>query len=144
MFNRLKLSVLEVKPIHHFKIFLPFLDLFNSKQLSAHRRLARGDHGLPQVLLGPAMPNPSTPCRRATSETAVGLARPQGGWPAAVFYPLGRPMSNAYEDAPSKSSGLFVNNCWHIHPIDRSTNSKPEEQVFGRCLRWIPWSRGQC
>jgi hypothetical protein len=35
------------------------------------------------------MPDPSTPC---------GLARPQGGRPAAVFYPLGNPAPYAYDD----------------------------------------------
>jgi hypothetical protein len=34
-----------------------------------HRRTARGDHGLPKVLPGPAMPYPSTSCRQPTPET---------------------------------------------------------------------------
>jgi hypothetical protein len=44
-----------------------------------HRRMARVGHGLPKVLLGSAMPDPSTPCRGATSETALW---PIQGWPA--------------------------------------------------------------
>jgi hypothetical protein len=44
---------------------------------SRHERMARGGHGLPKVLLGPAMLDPPTPCRRATAEMAVsGVARP--------------------------------------------------------------------
>jgi hypothetical protein len=44
-----------------------------------HKRMAWGGHGLPKVSCGPAMPNPSTPCGRATSETASWLFQ---GWPA--------------------------------------------------------------
>jgi hypothetical protein len=43
---------------------------------SIHRRMERGGYGLPKVFTRPAMPYPSTPCRRATPETAhraVGL-----------------------------------------------------------------------
>jgi hypothetical protein len=48
---------------------------FHSRQAC----LARGLHGLPRVSPGPALRNPSTPCRRATPETAF---RPFRGWPA--------------------------------------------------------------
>jgi hypothetical protein len=44
-----------------------------------HRRMARGGHGLPKVSPGLTMPNPYTPCRRATPETAL---CPFQGWPA--------------------------------------------------------------
>jgi hypothetical protein len=37
-----------------------------------HGRTTRGGHGLPKVSLGPAMPDSSTPCERATPETACG------------------------------------------------------------------------
>jgi hypothetical protein len=33
--------------------------------------MARGIHGHPKVTAGPAMPDPSTPCGRATPETAL-------------------------------------------------------------------------
>jgi hypothetical protein len=33
--------------------------------------MAMGIHGLPKVSPGPAMPDPSTPCGRATPETAL-------------------------------------------------------------------------
>jgi hypothetical protein len=33
-------------------------------------RIARGGHGFPKASLGPDMPDPSTPCGRATPETA--------------------------------------------------------------------------
>jgi hypothetical protein len=36
-----------------------------------HGRMARGDHGIPKVSPGPALPYPFTPCGRATPETAV-------------------------------------------------------------------------
>jgi hypothetical protein len=41
--------------------------------------MARGDHGLPKVLLGPALPDPSMPCGWATPVTVL---RPFQGWPA--------------------------------------------------------------
>jgi hypothetical protein len=44
-----------------------------------HRRMTRGGHGLPKVSPGPTMPEPSTPCGRATPETALW---PVQGWPA--------------------------------------------------------------
>jgi hypothetical protein len=40
-----------------------------------HRRMARGGHGFPTVLLGPAMPYPSTPYGRATTEIHYGRFR---------------------------------------------------------------------
>jgi hypothetical protein len=36
-----------------------------------HERTATGGHGLPIVSPGPAIPYPSTPCGRATPETAL-------------------------------------------------------------------------
>jgi hypothetical protein len=33
--------------------------------------MARGGHGIPKVSPGPAMPDPSTPCGRATAEMAL-------------------------------------------------------------------------
>jgi hypothetical protein len=42
-------------------------------------RMAKGNHGLPKVSPGPTMPNPSTPCGRATREIAL---RPFQWWPA--------------------------------------------------------------
>jgi hypothetical protein len=44
-------------------------------------RMARGGQGLPKVSLGPAMPNPYTPCGWATPEMAI---RPFWGWPARM------------------------------------------------------------
>jgi hypothetical protein len=40
------------------------------QETMGHRHMARGGHGLPKVLSGPAMPEPSMPCGRATPETA--------------------------------------------------------------------------
>jgi hypothetical protein len=46
--------------------------------------MARGDHGLPKVSPGPAMPYPSMPYRQATPETAL---QPFMGWtPHAICY----------------------------------------------------------
>jgi hypothetical protein len=42
-------------------------------------RMGRGIQGLPKVSSGPAIPDPSMPCRRATLETDL---RPFQGWPA--------------------------------------------------------------
>jgi hypothetical protein len=56
-------------------------------------RTGRGIHELPKVSPGPAMPNPYTPCGRATPDGLTPL-RPQDGQPAAVFYPLGYPTPN--------------------------------------------------
>jgi hypothetical protein len=56
-------------------------------------RVARGIHGLPKVSSGPAMPNPSTPCWRATPETALRLFR---GWPAHRAGGL-RPSSTLFD-----------------------------------------------
>jgi hypothetical protein len=43
-----------------------------------HERMAGGDHGLPKVSLGPAMPYPSTSCGWATPETALRPFQPHG------------------------------------------------------------------
>jgi hypothetical protein len=65
--------------------------------------MARGGHGLPKVPHGPAMPNPSMPCRRTTLETTVscnavsGVAWPQGGRPVAVSFPFRHPTPYAYD-----------------------------------------------
>ena len=60
-----------------------------------HRRMAGGGHGLPKVSPGLAMPNPSTPCGQATTETALW---PFLGWPACRASGL-RPFSTPV-DAP--------------------------------------------
>jgi hypothetical protein len=56
----------------------------------------RDIHGLPKVSPGPAMPDPYTPCGRAIPPNRLmavwGVARPQGGRPAAIFFPLGYPF----------------------------------------------------
>jgi hypothetical protein len=47
--------------------------------------MARGIHGLLTVSAGPAMPKPKG------LMAVSGVAYPQGGQPAAIFYPLGYP-----------------------------------------------------
>jgi hypothetical protein len=58
-------------------------------------RTGRDIHGIPKVSPGPAMPNPYTPCGRATPPNCLmavwEVAHPQGERPAAVFFPLGYP-----------------------------------------------------
>jgi hypothetical protein len=79
------------KPILYCAWFCPFA------QVNFHGRMARCGHGLPKVLPGLALPYPSTPYGWATPETAVsGMAQPQGGRPAVVFFPLVHPMLYAY------------------------------------------------
>jgi hypothetical protein len=53
----------------------------------------------PSVLLGPAMPDLSTPFGHVTPGlmAVYGVARLHGAWPAAVFYPSGHPTPYAYE-----------------------------------------------
>jgi hypothetical protein len=58
--------------------------------------MARGVHGLPKVLPWPIIPNPFTPCGWATPKKGLmavsGVACPQGGRTAPVFYPFRYPM----------------------------------------------------
>jgi hypothetical protein len=66
--------------------------------------MSRGGHRLPKVSLGPTLPNPSTPCRRPPLRRPDGhfrSGRLQGGWSAAVFYPLGHPTPYASAWHPS-------------------------------------------
>jgi hypothetical protein len=76
------------------------LSLFFQTGIVRQARTRRGIHGLPKASAGPAMPDPYTPCGRATPQTAVAGVRPAavffplgaGGQPAAVFFPLGDPF----------------------------------------------------
>jgi hypothetical protein len=68
-------------------------DLSSSCHWWDHGRMTRGGHGPPKVSLGPAMLYPSTPCGRATPETALW---PFQRRPAAFFYPIGHPTLYAY------------------------------------------------
>jgi hypothetical protein len=60
-------------------------------------------HGLPKALYQSAMPDPYTPCLTAVS----GVARPQGGRPATIFYPFGQPTPYAYVHAYKQSKNLY-------------------------------------
>jgi hypothetical protein len=63
--------------------------------------MAKGGHGLLKVSLGPALVDPSTLCGRVTPENGLmavsGVACPQGGQPATVFYPFGHPSPYSYD-----------------------------------------------
>jgi hypothetical protein len=75
-------------------LFTKAAEIFISELMLHQGHTARGIHGLPKVLCSAAMPNPFMPCGRATPLTAIwGVARPQGGQAAAVFFPLGYPTS---------------------------------------------------
>jgi hypothetical protein len=66
-------------------------------------RMAKVSHGLPEVLLGPAMPDPSTSCGRPPLEQPYCCFRgghPQGQHPTAISYPLGHPTPYASVDHP--------------------------------------------
>jgi hypothetical protein len=65
--------------------------------------MATGGHGLPKVSLRPAMPNPSTPCGRASPETALWLFQ---GWPAHRAGSL-RPSFTLLH-TPTRASMLFM------------------------------------
>jgi hypothetical protein len=68
--------------------FEPSTDVVTVHMVTGEQALmGRGIHELPKVSLRPAMPNPSTPQSALTAVS--GVARPQGGRPTAVFYPLG-------------------------------------------------------
>jgi hypothetical protein len=92
--------------------------LFQDQAAGDQARMAWVIHGLPKVLPGPAMPNPSTPCGRAAPKTAVsGVARRKGGRPAAVFNPLGYLT-------PFEPAGVLVTknlhslvNLWSVHAL---------------------------
>jgi len=72
-------------------------------------RMARGDHGLPKVLLGPAMPYPSMPCRRATPETALWLYGPFRDDPP---YTGGLRSSSSPLDTPCRTPMLLCEWAW--------------------------------
>jgi hypothetical protein len=57
--------------------------------------MARGGHGIPKVLLRPAMPYHSILCGWATPDFS-GVACLEVGWLVAISYPFGRPTLYAY------------------------------------------------
>jgi hypothetical protein len=57
------------------KIVIYFCHESEHKKPGSQARTGRGIHGLPKVSPQPAMPDPYTPCGRATPQTAV---RPAG------------------------------------------------------------------
>jgi hypothetical protein len=69
----------------------------NRISASCHGRMTRSGHGFPKVSPGPAMPYPSTPCRRATFEATLWL-----------FHPFGHPTPYAYAFCNRKISHLQI------------------------------------
>jgi hypothetical protein len=72
-----------------------------------HGRTARDGHGLLQVSLEPAMPNPSRPCGRATPKTAE---RPYQGW--HVHRASGLRPSSTLLDTPRLAHKLKIFNAF--------------------------------
>jgi hypothetical protein len=92
--------------------------------------MAKGGHGLFKEILGPTMPNLSTPCPASV--------------PVAVFYPLGHPTQYAYalppiegnrEDGRHESQSAHEAVDLHRQPsgTDGETQSRP-----GDTGRWVP------
>jgi hypothetical protein len=86
-------QIWESDALSFFHLHEPLYDEASRFFTYSHGRMARGDHGLPKVSLGLAMPYPTTHCGRAT---VSGLAHSQGVQPAAVFYPLEHPALYAF------------------------------------------------
>jgi hypothetical protein len=96
------LHFLDSLGVNEFFIF-PFPSFFIpniATRINLYGHMARGGHELPNVSLGTAMPNLSSPCGQASPETAL---QPFQGWPTrraggsvAVFYPFGHPTQSAY------------------------------------------------
>jgi hypothetical protein len=69
--------------------------------------------GVPKVSPGPAMPNPATPCRQNTPETALW---PFQGWPARWSGGL-QPSSTALETprrTPMVEGSVIEARCWQL------------------------------
>jgi hypothetical protein len=90
--------------------------------LPGQARIARGIHGLPKVSPWPAMPDPSMPCGRAVS----GVARSQGGRPAAVFYPLGYPTPCPAWFVPPRLSSVVLGSLPAAAPLLPRVHEHPE------------------
>jgi hypothetical protein len=91
----------------------------------------KGGHGLPKVSLWPAIPYHSMPCMRATPETAVsGVARLQGGRPAAIFYPFGHPSPYACDIAGQQFLRLLFDRKQDVLNFSRSLRFS----LFVRCF----------
>jgi hypothetical protein len=89
-------------PVHAAPFSLSVTELLQA-------RMARSIHGLPKVSPGPTMPNPSTPCGRATPKTA---SWPFLGLPARRVGGL-RPSSTLL-DTPRRT-GLNSSDCERCH-----------------------------
>jgi hypothetical protein len=98
-----------------------------------HRHMVRGGHGLPKVSPGPAMPDPSTSCGRATPEKALRLFQ---GWPACRVgglrpssTPFGHPTPYAYDGGLLLREGGLRDSCSdqffpELHLLDYGASTK--------------------
>jgi hypothetical protein len=103
-----------------------------------HGCMARGGLGLPEILLGLAMPDPSTPCGGPPLKWPYSCFRggcPGGRWRAAVFYPLGYSTLYAFEPVFSFTSffqKLLINEEAVIRDSNKSQAREPGWSWGGR------------
>jgi hypothetical protein len=88
--------------------------------------MARGIHGLPKFSPGSAMPDPSTPCGRATPQTALQLFL---GWPTHRAGGL-RPSSSPL-DTPCRM-GLVGGNILDEVRMARGSHELPKGSASAR------------
>jgi hypothetical protein len=95
----LRMNSLGLNP---FLPALPHLVRLSLGFLFLHGRMVRGDHGLPKFSPWPAKPYPSTPCSRATFETALQPFERCLAWRASRGRVL--PVWTPHAPAPASSS----------------------------------------
>jgi hypothetical protein len=96
-----------------------------------HWRMASAAHGLPKVLLGPTMPNPSTPCGRTPLKQPYSRfsgGRPHGWRPAAILYLHGHPKPYASVPKDPCNTALTLNTSFV--PVDSNTDVKSPLEVI--------------
>jgi hypothetical protein len=89
-------------------------------------RMARGGHGLPKLSLKPARPYPSTPCERATPETAL---QPFEEWPTHRVGSLW-PSSTSLDTPRHTSMVLLLSDSYN----EAKDETRSEEDSL--CGRW--------
>jgi hypothetical protein len=93
--------------------------------------MSRGGHGLPNVSLGPTMPDPSTPCGRATPETALqsfyGWSAHKVGGLWQFSTPLDSPMDTPCSTpTPTQSSSISASKS-RVRAKDEGTTPDPSD-----------------
>jgi hypothetical protein len=86
------------------------LHCYRRRERNKHGHMAWGGHGLPKVSLAAAMSDPSTPCGRATPETAL---PPFKGWlvrSAGNLQPSSTPSDTPRRTPMETSPEMFSKN----------------------------------